>query len=876
MSLQAKLHCSGTLNNLNFKYQIMKTKNGNSWLALKNALVNAQSIALVLLCFSANAQTKFIREYTLNLRSGGEALDKQALDKTDAGYVIGGPIFAGYYAYGSMDEPVFDPALIVVNEDGSLTTVQKRYTIAATAGTYKSFYAAGIKHIRQYGTEHNDGYLFHGQMRRDDITGKQEYGALIKTNMAGNVVWAKELTMTNFYGLEKPVEIRHVEQIASGKIIVLGSFNYDDAGKSAFKTVVMRIDPATGTMEWQRVLSSFGDLKGDMVPKGMIEDTPGEYYIFGHGAIGKATYVLHILDGVFAPITYEAAYFSTPGYTQATDMDMVDDELILVGEIEEGLWDHNPVFALRLEKSLNSISDLAGNSDKASLYFGTNDDPEFLYASNILINNERLVLSGYRHDGEFGPGTYGTPFNMTLSPSGEIIDLREADEVFWMKKAPTMFNATDSYVTGDKRLSGYNHYRLTSRATDGSTCIDVNINTTKNQADVSLREAPLQFVGPDLSYEDMNVVSSEYPVTAFNLCEGCTTTLSEDMPPITTSTGEASFCTGSSIDLYAPLGFGPYSWFHDGEPFGTGGTISITEGGTYSVMCYDEEGCEVEVIIEILEYEFCEIEESFPEKTYCSLELPTSSWVGWFADPLEGCNGSYSYSWTLDGGAVPGMMFGDHATPFVGPGTYTVTVTTPCGPQVFSQTVTDDLTIVPGAAEALPKFYDYIGPNVWFEMANYSAAFDYYQWDLENLTTMTSYSFGGPSPFYGAALYAPNSGETLSVTLSLTDIAACTIYKNNITYIDGPGKRGERTLPAESAAINVYPNPSNGRVTFDLPEADTPFDVKVVNVAGVVVFTADAEVGKVMLDLSDQPSGVYTLLISSSTELRLQKIIIQH
>jgi hypothetical protein len=826
------------------------------------------------------AQTQFIREYTLNYRSGGLNMNQQTIDKDASGYIFGGAIYQGTVAdpYG-VTHDIFDPLINKVNEDGSLSGFTKKYSITAPSGGYASFGAVGVKRIYSKMGLSCDGYLLSGEMDLSGSFNTEKHGGLIKTDLAGNVVWAKRLTYTGYYGHKVPFTIQHVEQVSNGKLIVVGYFHYGDKSKFEQEGVVMRINPVNGTIEWRKEFNSPEYLQNDMIPAGLIEANPGEYFIYGYGNVGRTAFVLKITDGALTPSSFLLKSIQALGSTIPTGIEYVDGDLILVGNLDGTMWDNSPVFALRVDENLSEVKDLAGVLNKSNVYFGQHSDPDMVLASDVLINNDRIVLSTLRNTSTDPNFIFGIPMNMTLSPSGNIIDIKEGNVDVFYKSAVTMFNAMDSYVTGDKRVFSPYHYRLTSRSTDGKTCDDVNMTTGKYQVNASIRDASVNFIQPSFEYENISVTVSDPSITAYSICEDCD--VSSAGLAIATSTGESSFCEGGSINLFAPTGFVSYNWFHDGEAFGSGSSVSITEGGNYSVMCYDVNGCEVEVSIYILEYERCKVNFTFPHKSYCSLDLPSSSWVGWFSDPLENCNGAYSYAWTFDGDPVSGhMTIGDHATEFIGPGMYEVTITTPCGVETFSQLVVDDLVIEVNHSYALPGFDNYIAGNAAFKMINFSTAFDEYQWDVVNLTTAATWSTTTPGPTYMYVPYTPGSGEVLEVTLTLTDVAACKIYKNTITWSDGPGLIQKSTLLSQQGKkhqTSMYPNPVNESLHIRLASHDEEkVQIEIKDLGGKVVYRYTGNQDQYLIETSDFSEGIYIVTVQSRAGIFNEKFVVQH
>ena len=67
----------------------------------------------------------------------------------------------------------------------------------------------------------------------------------------------------------------------------------------------------------------------------------------------------------------------------------------------------------------------------------------------------------------------------------------------------------------------------------------------------------------------------------------------------------------------------------------------------------------------------------------------------------------------------------------------------------------------------------------------------------------------------------------------------------------------------QSAAIKIYPNPSDGIITVDLP-TDTIFSIRIYNTQGFLVYTDDNIVQhRYTLNIASFPQGVYFVVVHS-------------
>ena len=79
-------------------------------------------------------------------------------------------------------------------------------------------------------------------------------------------------------------------------------------------------------------------------------------------------------------------------------------------------------------------------------------------------------------------------------------------------------------------------------------------------------------------------------------------------------------------------------------------------------------------------------------------------------------------------------------------------------------------------------------------------------------------------------------------------------------------------ISPDQVDIRVFPNPTSGRFTID-SGADIDF-VAVYNFSGQLIQQHKPESQELQLDLSQWPSGVYTLQLSISGMLHLDRVII--
>ena len=77
----------------------------------------------------------------------------------------------------------------------------------------------------------------------------------------------------------------------------------------------------------------------------------------------------------------------------------------------------------------------------------------------------------------------------------------------------------------------------------------------------------------------------------------------------------------------------------------------------------------------------------------------------------------------------------------------------------------------------------------------------------------------------------------------------------------------------DDVEVKVYPNPTKGNLKVGVSHADLPFTVQVFSSAGHVVGTYKSNNGYVDVDITNQPNGLYVLVISMSGKESTWKII---
>lgn len=129
-------------------------------------------------------------------------------------------------------------------------------------------------------------------------------------------------------------------------------------------------------------------------------------------------------------------------------------------------------------------------------------------------------------------------------------------------------------------------------------------------------------------------------------------------------------------------------------------------------------------------------------------------------------------------------------------------------------------------------------------------------------------------------ILAANDDRSPSDTTSLIENLKVEPYKTYWLQVDAKfGSVGEQTIELKSKSLEVFPNPTSGQVSIDLPnitEGDT--EVTVIAVSGKIVYTEHVNISKeasrFLLDLSAQPSGLYFIRVTQVNFTVSAKLVI--
>ncbi|WP_346861406.1 T9SS type A sorting domain-containing protein [uncultured Draconibacterium sp.] len=114
-----------------------------------------------------------------------------------------------------------------------------------------------------------------------------------------------------------------------------------------------------------------------------------------------------------------------------------------------------------------------------------------------------------------------------------------------------------------------------------------------------------------------------------------------------------------------------------------------------------------------------------------------------------------------------------------------------------------------------------------------------------------------------------------SFVVTATDTSGAMASDTFVLEVDGyPTAIGD--IGAGSFELNLYPNPTKGLVTVELQERSaTDIEIKVMNVSGAEVFRKNFGANdKIQINLSDQVSGMYMVLIEADGQRVVKKLIL--
>ena len=323
-----------------------------------------------------------------------------------------------------------------------------------------------------------------------------------------------------------------------------------------------------------------------------------------------------------------------------------------------------------------------------------------------------------------------------------------------------------------------------------------------------------------------------YTVTySFTNSLGCSNTAQIDIEvepaPIieitSSNNGALELCDGETLDLTASAGYQDYQW----SPSGTGQSITVSQGGQYSVTAVDANGCVGESVI--------------ANVTVQAVPEPVAVANG----PTEFCEGESvilsttanqsSYDWEITGSATPTTLAMES-------GEYFVTVVNQFGCVGVSNSIVVDVT---------PMLESEITANG--NTLTVNPAGTGYQWFLN----------GDPIP--GATGQSYESIQSGNYYVEYTGDNGCPVVTDLIEFTLQVGI-DETSIFDE---LSVYPNPGKGDFTISgaLPSAED-VTIELVNMLGQALQPAiqmsSTSSFTQRMDISQVANGVYFIRITAA------------
>ncbi|MEI8204062.1 MAG: T9SS type A sorting domain-containing protein [Bacteroidota bacterium] len=98
----------------------------------------------------------------------------------------------------------------------------------------------------------------------------------------------------------------------------------------------------------------------------------------------------------------------------------------------------------------------------------------------------------------------------------------------------------------------------------------------------------------------------------------------------------------------------------------------------------------------------------------------------------------------------------------------------------------------------------------------------------------------------------------------------------NVEYYSGQYS-GIEDKPIAGTNVSVYPNPSNGRITIEIPQENNKMDnqIYIYNSLGSLVWQKNTSDTKLNIDISNYPKGMYFIKVANGGNIKTEKLVIQ-
>ncbi|MBC8342439.1 MAG: T9SS type A sorting domain-containing protein [Bacteroidetes bacterium] len=325
------------------------------------------------------------------------------------------------------------------------------------------------------------------------------------------------------------------------------------------------------------------------------------------------------------------------------------------------------------------------------------------------------------------------------------------------------------------------------------------------------------------------------------------TPISSVMPP-----GTISICQNDSLLLTANTGTGlTYQWFKDGLPISgeTDSSLYVKQAGSYLVVISNNSACSESSNIVVITISPAPVSTATAQgaTTFCngdSVLITANTGSG------------LTYQWQKDSVNIPGATNWSFSAKETG--SYLVVVTNAVLCSATSLAV--NVTVITPPLD--------LGPNVNLchtqqLTLDAGAGMDSYLWSTGDTTqtiVVDSTGFGGigNSKDFSVTVTQQSCTNTDTITIALIN---CTGIPENL----------------KSFGINIYPNPSTGKINFDIPAGLNKLEITIYNTVGQKVYaeqiTSQTKTLKT-IDLSEVPKGIYFVGLKSNGEQHFVKMIL--
>lgn len=313
--------------------------------------------------------------------------------------------------------------------------------------------------------------------------------------------------------------------------------------------------------------------------------------------------------------------------------------------------------------------------------------------------------------------------------------------------------------------------------------------------------------------------------------------------PTVAASGSTTFCSGNNVTLTASSSVPgiSYQWYLNGNGINgaTTAVYSASAAGNYTATAVIGGTC------------FSPASAPIAVTMASTPAAPTINVTG----PLTICSGDSvallavssatgaTFSWYRTGTLIAGATNATYMAKLAG--NYTATVTANGCSSLFSTART--ITI-----KALP-------PTPFISQAGSL---------LTSSSNLGNQWYKNGAAIAGATNQTYNATTNGSYTVKVTDNGCSSLSSNAINV----GLTG-MVADADGLAVKVYPNPSTGYFTMDLPQEKT-HKITVTDLAGKVIKQFGAQKSKIQVNLSDQAEGIYFLKITSESKTAVRKLVL--